>query len=122
MQNLVKGVSEKLNTDDHDNHGNDHGRNIFDSCVTEGVSAVCGFGGNLEADERNELGTRVGEVVETVRRHGHRGEQKSRDDFTGREQEVDNDSDDADHGSVGAANHGIPGLLPVFYEQPCKER
>ena len=60
VKDLIHRAREQLPADEHNEEGHDHGGHVLDPRVTEGMLAVGGLGSDLEGDERNDLGARVG--------------------------------------------------------------
>ena len=56
MNDLVDRIHEQLVGDDKNGHRNDHGGDVLDAGVTEGMVAVSRLCRDAEADQRHDLG------------------------------------------------------------------
>ena len=123
MNHLVDRAREQLPAHQQDDEGDDHGGDVLNAGVAEGVVAVGGLGGHLEGDEGNDLTTRVGEVVHRVGLNGDGSEEQSHGEFSRGQQEIQDDAHRGHQGAVGATDGGggdvAGGFDEEFDEEVC---
>ena len=114
MQNFIKGGSGQLKAHEDDQQGNEQTGQIFDSAMTEGVAGVRFLTGHLKADQRDQRGARIGQVVEGVRGDGDGIAEKPCEKFSQKQQDIEADSHAAAQHAVGLPHFGQVGLLIIF--------
>ena len=118
MQNFVQTVLGQLHADDQHHHRHRQTRQIFKPGVAVGVVLVGGLLRQLEADQAHNVGGRVGQVVDGVRRNGDAAEHGARDEFAREQKQVAADAHHTGHTAVSAAHGGVAGVLMVFHKKP----
>ena len=121
VKHLVHRARQQLPAHQQDEEGDDHGGDVLNAGVAEGVVAVGRFGGHLEGDQGDDLTTRVGEVVDGVGLNGDGAEEEADREFPRGQQEVQDDAYRGHQGAVGAADGGGGGVAGGFDEELDEE-
>ena len=116
---LLHGRFAELKADENDDHGDDQSRYVFDPSVSERVVTVGLLSRHAKADERDDGGARVGQVVEGIRHDGDRAAYESREEFNAEKNDVQNDSQYTAQRAVGVSDLGRSGVFMVGNEDLC---
>ena len=86
---------------------------VFVPGVAVGVLGVRGLGGQPEADEADDVGRSVGQVVQSICHDGDGAEQGAGNQFADAEQQIAGHADQAGQVAVGGADGGVAGVVRV---------
>ena len=103
VQDFFDGGLAQLEAHEEDEHGNRQAGEVLDAAVAEGVVGVRLLARQLEAQERDDGGAGVGEVVEGVGGDGDGAGEGAGEEFTGKEQDVQSNAHRAAEDAVGLA-------------------
>ena len=93
MQNAVERGFEELEADQNDDERDDQSRDVLGASVAERMLRIRLLAGNLEADNGNQAGQTVRQVVECVRRDGNRPCKQTNDQLERKQEQVACQSD-----------------------------
>lgn len=116
---LFHGGFAELEADEDDDHGNDESRDVLDSAVSEGVVLVGLLLRHTEADERDDGGACVGQIVEGIRHDGDRTAEQTCKKFNAEKDEVQNNSQRTAQRAVGVSDLGRSGVFMIGNEKLC---
>ena len=94
-EDLAQGFAQKLQSDQEDQKGYDHGCHVLDPRVPKGMLAVGGFCRDAEGDHRNDLRSCIREIVHGVGYDGNRSKEGSDQKLGQKQKEIQNDPRDA---------------------------
>ena len=86
---------------------------VFVPGVAVGVLGVRGLGGQPEADEADDVGRSVRQVVQSICHDGDGAEQGAGNQFADAEQQIAGHADQAGQVAVGGADGGVAGVVRV---------
>ena len=117
MQDLLERAFAQLEADDEDQRRDGKAGQIFDAGVAVGMLIVGRTLGEPEAQQRDERGGRVGQVVHGVGHDGHRAREQTGGQLRRKEQQIADDPDRAGQLAVGRAHLGIFRITVIFHKQ-----
>ena len=121
VEDLFKGAFDQLEAHQDDNARQHKPGQILGPAVAEGVIRIGLFPGNGKAQQGDDGGTRVRQVVEGVRRDGHGAGDEPGNILARKEQQVQENPVQAAHGPVGPADGGTGYVFVVFDEEFCQQ-
>ena len=113
---LLDGALAQLNAHGHYQGRQQHARQVLRPAVAEGVVQVRLLTGNGKAQKAYNGGTRVGQVIESVRHNGHGAGNGSGKVLACKEQHIEENAVHGAKGAVGTAHRRVVHLIPVLYE------
>ena len=93
MDDLLDGFNKGRDAGIQHNHGNDHGAQVFDPPVAEGMLLVRFPAGQLCPDDRDQGTARVGDIVYRVKHNGDGVRHQANDRFERGQEYVGDDAD-----------------------------
>ena len=120
MQNAVERGFEKLEADQNDDERDDQSRNVLGTSVAERVLRIRLLAGNLEADNGNQAGQTVRQIVECVRRDGNRPCKQTNDQLERKQEQVACQSDRAGQHAEFFTHLRIAGVFRIADENMDK--
>ena len=117
----IERRAEQRNGHDEDRKRDAKPRDIFEPSVPVRVIAVRLFRSETEAEQRDDGGAGVAEVVERIRLQGDRFCEPSCDELRRKQQQVQRNADAACQHAVCAADVDPCGVLMILNEDFCKQ-
>ena len=121
MQNFFKGRARQLRADEQNQHGDEQAGKVFHARMAERMLLIRRPLRQAEAQQRHERGSGVREIVQAVRRDGHRAGQRARQQLARRQQHIAHDADDPGQLSVAGAHGGIL-RVPVVLDKQAQQQ
>ena len=115
-EDLLHRGFHQLQAHQDDDDGDDQAGDVLGATVAERVIRVGLFAGQLEADQRDDRGTGIGQVVQGVRRDGEGAADHAGKQLAEKQQDVQADADRARQHAVGLPDDGGVNVLPVGNE------
>ena len=121
MENLLNGGFSQLHADDQNQDCHKKAGEVFHSRMTIGMLRVCGTLRHFEAQQRDQRGGRIGEVVYGVGRNGDGAGEGARQQLSRKKQEIADDAHNPSQFPAGAPHRRILRVLIILDKQPQQE-
>lgn len=122
MEYLLHRALCQLHAHKENDHGDDEAGDILQPPVAERMLRIGPLPRQLEAEQRHDARSRVGEVIEGVRRHGDGAGERTGKQLERKEQHIKADADDAAENAVGLPHSRIGHIGAVFDKALGKKR
>lgn len=121
MQHFEKTFFQQFHTDDQDHHRHRQPGQVLIPGMAVGMFGIRRAGPQLEANQTYDVGTGVGQVVQTVRRNGNTARQGTYGGFSRKKQQVADNTDHTRQVAVGGAHRLVGGIFMLFDESAYQQ-
>ena len=117
VQNFCERAFQQLQSHQQDNDSNKQPGDIFDPSVSEGMIRVGLLSCHAEADQGNDRGAGIGEVIEGIGGDGNGVADQSGDEFSGEKAEIQKNADRTAQHAVGLPYGRVPRVRSILNKE-----